>query len=175
MNREKIEYKLRKAISKAKAVNVCLTGSSDTLSLIPVQLWNGVLLAACDVNFRIDGYMVIPLDKISRAERNKDAGYNEILRKERIIEGITPPKLDLTSIASVCSRFMQTRECISLSSSRGFMVGKITEVKKSSIKFKPFEAPGKWQKPVKIKFEDIRDITFGDMYTRVYAKYTGKQ
>ncbi|MDE7295400.1 MAG: hypothetical protein K2N72_13335 [Oscillospiraceae bacterium] len=174
MNREKIEYKIRKSIGRERAVNVTLRGSTDTVSLIPLSLFNGILLAASEVSFRLDGYMVIPLDRIERAQVNKDEGYNEILKKERVVEDINPPKLDMTSISSVCGYFLRSKECISLDIDGGFMVGKVTEIKKKGIKFKPFEAPGKWGKSVKIRFEDIRDVTFGDMYTRVYAKYTGK-
>ncbi|MCM1578370.1 MAG: hypothetical protein NC078_06190 [Ruminococcus sp.] len=174
MNKEKIEYKIRKAIEKERAVNIVMKGGRDCMSVIPLSLFNGVLLGVNEVSFKPDGYVIMPLERVEKAESVKDQGYNEILKKERILEGINPPKIDMTSMASVCGYFMRNKECVSLDVDGGFMVGKVTEIKKRGIKFKPFEAPGKWGKPVKVKFEEIRDLNFGDMYTRVYSKYVGK-
>lgn len=171
MNKEKIEYNIRQCLGKEKSMSITPKGCSYPSSFIPLYMWNGLLLAAVDANFTVDGYVIIPLAKIKKAWCSKEGKYNEIMKKERVFDRIDPPRIDMTSLASVCACFMEARECISIDLDGGFEVGRVKEVRKNSILFKPFDAQGKWQKERKIRFDEIRDITFRDMYTRVFSKY----
>ena len=171
MKKKEIIKQLDKSAETALSGNCCLDCDRDYYNLIVLKRSNNIVLAAHDDDFAIDGYLIFSLDKVKSFCVKTDI-YNRIMRQEKISTDIFMPDIDCEDMRAVCESIFLHEKFISLYRSDGrFYIGKLLRVKKHSVIFRGYDADGIWLEPVKIPFDDIGVISYGDRYTEIFSKY----
>lgn len=171
MKKKEIIKQLDKSAEGCLSGNCYLDCDNDYYNLIILKRNNNIVLAAHDDDFAIDGYLIFSLDKVKSFSVKTDI-YNRIMMQEMISTDIFVPDIDCEDMHSVCESIFMKDKFISLYRSDGsFYIGKLLRVKKHSIIFRGYDADGVWLEPVKISFDDIGVIRYGDRYTEIFSKY----
>ena len=136
-----------------------------------------ILLQETD-DFRILGYMIIPIKTIIDVRfNNDDRTYETILKKEGLLKKLKPKyKIDLTSWMTICDDIKKTgltiiSECENPKQDY-FCIGKLQKINKATISIRYFNAEGILDKEdTKHKYSEITKLSFDDHYANVFSKY----
>ena len=170
MKREKIEKVLDKAVEKRGCVNCTMKHEDAYFNFIPLCRRDDFVLAAEDRDFMLDGYVVFTTDNIDRIDM-KEGIYNYIMRRERVSADIKVPMIALGSYREVFDTFLKYGIPVSIYTKKGFFIGNVIKAGKNNVKISYFDAGGKRFGPVKISYNDIYLICFGNRYTDIFSKY----
>jgi hypothetical protein len=137
-----------------------------------------VLLQETD-DFKILGYLVLPINQIKKIRFNKyDKYYNKIIIWEDEIRNVKAKyKIDLTSWQSVFKSIKDYQlnvivECENSDSSTIFTIGPIVKATNKRIYIQNFDPSGFLdEEPTSIDFESITKVQFDDSYINVFSKY----
>ena len=139
---------------------------------------NEKFLLGQEVNdFLLDGYCIRKISQLKKVEI-KDDMCPKIIKAEGILDGLTPPEIDITdwhsafvSLKGLGEIIIIERESIDPDESL-FAIGRIQKVNKTNLVFSHFDADGVWQDEVYvIPFTQITSVTIGSRYSRFFAKY----
>jgi hypothetical protein len=166
----KIDKILTGAIGKRLCVNCTMMHEDSYFNLVPLCRNGSIVLAAHDPDFGIDGYLVFSVEEIAHIEP-KSGLYNEIMRKEGILPDIAIPQIDMESYCSLFGSFLAYGNPVSMYTKNGYYIGNVIKVGKNSVGFTHFDADGKRQETVKIPYDEIYIVSFGDRYTEMFSKY----
>ncbi len=137
-----------------------------------------VLLKELD-DFIIDGYNIIPINRIKNLRYNENDKYFDFISKSEFsLEELVSKDFDVNlnswesifkslksldkTIISECEKYKHNY----------FAIGKINKVKEDSVLIDYFNAQGVLDaKPVEHKFKWITKVTFDDDYSKVFSKY----
>ncbi len=138
-----------------------------------------LLLIQREVDFALDGYVILRRDQIGPIRCNKfDESGKKILMAEGILEkqlGLKK-KIDLNSWKTVFENLKKfdlhaTVECENLRKPQ-FVIGSIEQVAKDHAKLRNYDATGLLDdKLTTVKFKDITMVTFGDRYSTVFRRH----
>ena len=130
-------------------------------------------------NFRIDGYLIIPVKTIKSIRRNKfEKTIQKIHHKEGLYSRVgIKHKIDLTSWNSVCKSIKKTKLCVISECENPkqeyFCIGNIKRVNKKSLSIQYFDGTGKLDSfNTKHYFKEITKLAFDDIYANTFTKYT---
>lgn len=131
-----------------------------------------LFFGAAEDDFILDGFEICRLSDIDRIEI-KDDGCIEINRQLGLLDGVEKPEIDLTSWKTVFKSLAKTDFYVIIQEryADGYHIGKIKEVKSSSVVFKEFDALGVWQHKVKLPFSEISSVRFADRYSTGWKEY----
>lgn len=131
-----------------------------------------------NIDFKILGYMVIPISVVTYVRYNKnDATVDRILREEGQIDKVNNRyELDLSSWQTLCADLQQTgltviSEC-EQPERNYFCIGKIENAGKKHLSIRYFNAEGILdKKDTRHKYKWITKLRFDDQYANVFSKY----
>ena len=144
---------------------------------IPFKVSENLFLAAEEDDFIIDGFSIRRFRDVKKVEI-KDDMCPKIIKAEGILDGLTPPEVEITdwhsafvSLKRLGEIIIIERESIDPDESL-FAIGRIEKVNKTNLVFSHFDADGVWQDEVYvIPFTQITSVTIGSRYSRFFAKY----
>ncbi|MFD0963897.1 hypothetical protein [Pseudofulvibacter geojedonensis] len=139
-----------------------------------------ILLQESD-EFRILGYIIIPIKTIKHVRYNKnDKTYERILKLEGLLSNVKNKyNIELTNWNTISRDIMKTgltiiSEC-EHPSLNYFCIGHLKQINNKSIEINYFNAQGIFDKEyTKHKFKNITKLSFDDHYANVFSKYTIK-
>ena len=136
-----------------------------------------LFLAAKEDDFIINGFSIRRFSDIKKLEL-KDDKCVEILREERVLEGVSAPDIDLDDWHSVFLSLQKSGKNIVIEHESPdeneweYWIGRIEKVLKTKVLFRHFDADGIWQEePYEIPFSRITSVSFDTRYVNVFSKY----
>ena len=129
-------------------------------------------------DFEIGGYLVIPINTISKIVLNaNDKYYHKIMQLEGLTDKIiNKHKLDLTSWESIFKSIRKLNLNVIIENENpddsSFDIGIIEKITKNSVYLRYFDAKGYLSiEPTKIVWNLITIAQFDDKYTNTFSKY----
>ena len=129
-------------------------------------------------DFITNGYSIRRFRDIKKFEIKDDAKYVDILRAEKVLDGVSAPDIDLTDWNSVFLSLSRLGKNIIIEHESldedewEYYIGRIEKVLKTKVLFRHFDADGIWQdEPYEIPFSKITSVTFDCRYVNVFSKY----
>jgi len=136
-----------------------------------------ILLQETD-DFRILGYLILPIDQIKKIRFNKyDQCYNKIMIWEGEIENVSVRyKIDLTTWASIFNSIASYKLNVIVQCENpaidSFTIGPIVETTKELVYIQNFDPAGVLdEEPTSINFSSITKVQFDDRYVNIFSKY----
>jgi len=132
--------------------------------------------------FQFDGIVILPKKFITGCRDNKyDRCCNEILRMNGAIKNCRQPEWlqgcetiwDVFAVIESTKRnIWPTVEIVWDKRSKGaFYLGPITDIAENGFRIKGYDAAGKWEKEIWLKFKWVFKIEFDSQYCRHFNKY----
>ncbi|MCA1966775.1 MAG: hypothetical protein LDL23_09005 [Flavobacterium sp.] len=128
-------------------------------------------------DFFVRGFLVFPINQVSKIRRNKkDVFFDKICRLEGIKDSIKKPDIELKNWESIFNSIQRLGFNVviinEISDEDTFEIGPILKVTKNKVNIKYFDATGKFEEGLtEIKFSNITHIDFDDIYTNTISKY----
>ncbi len=174
---------LEAAAQKRQVMAVYRDETGDSWSGIPVLTGPALAVLAREQDFSLDGYLAIGAGGISGVEQYDDNDFiRRVMKGEGIYQGVKPPagvtacrdwKELLEGIQKGCGGWC-IAECADGEGELCFYVGKVLTLEQNHLTLRPVGADGRWNSEAAVlPYEDLRTISFGGNYLRVYQKYTG--
>lgn len=136
-----------------------------------------LFLGAEEDDFLIDGYSIRRYVDVTKVQIKEDKCL-EILQKEKIIDNIQTPNVDISNWETVFSSLKKMNKNIivekeSLKDNEcEFVIGRIDKVYKKFTYVYHFDADGIWQEePYRIPYTAITSVSFGTRYVEIFSKY----
>ena len=136
-----------------------------------------LFLAAKEDDFIIDGFSIRRFRDVKKLEF-KDDKCVEILKTEKVLDGIVAPDIDLSDWHSTFLSLQKLKKNIIIEHESleekewDYWIGSIEKVLKTKVLFRHFDADGIWQDdPYEIPFSRITSVTFDSRYVSVFSKY----
>lgn len=175
---------LQKAQEKGHVAAVYRDETGDSWSGVPVLTGPGIAVLARERDFSLDGYIAIGEKEISGVERYDDNDFiRRVMEGERVYQNSKTPdsirgcgdwKELLTGIIQGFSGWC-IAECDDEEGEICFYVGKLLALETNHFTLRPISADGQWNPDAAvILYEDLRTVSFGGNYLRVYEKYVRK-
>ena len=177
MKKSEMKELIRSAIIPQSLCKVQFKYDLYARYFFPFQVSDKFFLAAEQDDFLIDGFTIRRFSDVSKVQIENDKRV-EIIKMEGLLDGLTPPEIDLSDWHSVFLSLMnQNRNIIVEKESLNddeweYAIGYIEKVMKNKIVFRHFDAEGIWQEsPYEIPFSQITSVTFGSRYVEIFSKY----
>lgn len=136
-----------------------------------------LFLGALEDDFLLDGFCIRRLRDVKKAEAKNDACL-EIARKERLLESLEAPSVDIRDWRSVFTSLEPLGHNVIVERERPededslFAIGRIESVSSLCLYLRHFDADGVWEpEPYKIPYHEITSVTFFSRYVEVFSKY----
>ena len=143
----------------------------------PFKASEKLFLAAREEDFITNGFSILRFRDIKRLEF-KDDKCVEILKAEKILDGVVAPDIDLTDWHAAFLSLQKLKKNIIIEHETQneneweYWIGRIEKVLKTKVLFRHFDADGIWQdEPYEIPFSSITSVTFDSRYVTVFSKY----
>ncbi|MFA5385856.1 MAG: hypothetical protein WC364_14580 [Eubacteriales bacterium] len=150
---------------------------SDLLFCIPLIIEQNFLLAHYLYDFNLDGYIIVRIKDITSVKSDEKESYiMSILKNESIYYTKEPPIIRLNNMKIIFTDLKNLNKIVIIESESiqngDFYIGKIMEIKRSSLVFLSFNELGEWDEETKeIMYKDITMIKFDDNYSTIFSKY----
>lgn len=136
-----------------------------------------LILGLHEDDFMFNGFEIMRLKDITRAEFQDDY-YNNIIKKEGLLDNIIIPNIRLDSwqtvfedLQSLGNNLIIEKESLDKDECE-FWIGKILRVYKNSVHIHHFDADGIWDDGYFIiQYSVITSVTFGSRYVDIFSKY----
>ena len=136
-----------------------------------------LILGLHEDDFMFNGFEIMRFKDITQVELKNDY-YNNIIKKEGLLDTIIIPKIRLDSwqtvfedLQSLANNLIVEKEDI-VKDECEFWIGKILRVYKNSVHIHNFDADGVWDDGYFIiPYSIITSVTFGSRYVDVFSKY----
>ncbi len=129
-------------------------------------------------DFITNGYTIRRFCDVKKLEIKDDEKYVDILKAEKVLDGISAPYIDLANWNSVFLSLSRLGKNIIIEHESldednwEYYIGKIEKVLKTKVLFWHFDADGIWQDELyEIPFSKITSVTFDSRYVNIFSKY----
>lgn len=143
----------------------------------PFEASEKLFLAAKEDDFIINGFSIRRFRDIKKLEYKADK-YIEILKAEKVLDGVVAPDIDITDWHSAFLSLQKLEKNIiveheSLNQDEWeYWIGRIEKVCRTKVIFRHFDADGIWRdEPSEIPFSSITSVSFDNRYVSVFSKY----
>jgi hypothetical protein len=133
-------------------------------------------------DFRLLGYLIIPIKQIKKVRHNKwDKYYNKIMESEgKTNEVSLRYPVDLKNWKSIFDSIqghnLKVIANCELSDEHSFTIGPIIRAKKKSVEIQGFDPAGFVdEETTTIQYKEITKVAFDDRYANVFGKYLRKR
>ena len=178
VKRRELLARLRQAAADRLLCMLYMKGKAYYVNGWPLLVSDELVIFAHDSDFLLNGYGVSPVDGIDRVIIKADKCM-EFSRLEGIVEQLVVPQVDCadwqTLFASLpADQLIGVDRVNTPPDEADFAVGRIVRAGKKRLHIKCVDSEGVWQeRPWRIRYSDIADVTFGDRYLTVFGKYAG--
>lgn len=179
MKREKIMDRLHQAAQERLLCRVYMKGKAYYINCWPLLVSDELLVCAHDVDFLLNGYGAYPIGGIDRVVIKEDK-CNEYSRLEGVVEQIVVPEVACESWQTLFASLPTDRlvgvERVNAPEDEAFFaVGRIVKAGKNRLHMMCVDSEAVWEDaPWRIRYSDIREVTFADRYLTVFGKYAGE-
>ena len=179
MKKYEIKATIKDNEKNLKLYNAFFRYDPNYWNLIPLKSGDDLFLSAKDDDFILDGFTVRRFKDLVKVEL-VDSKYTEILKIEKVTEGLTVPFIDLSSWQTVFdslellgNNIIVEKESLDKDEWE-FAIGRIERIYNKFVYVRHFDADGIWQdEPLKIPYTQITSVTFASRYVDVFSKYLG--
>lgn len=149
---------------------------------------NGFILTMSDTwlllwqfhDFYPDGFTMIRLDGITDYRSGKyEDFWTDMLRKEKIVDQLPDPKIDLSSERTMLASLQETQKNFIVESEdpeediEDFYLGRAVRILNTCIEFASFDGLGKWDDNLHtIAYDEVTRIQFDTPYANSFSRYT---
>lgn len=179
MKREKIMERLRWAAEERLLCKVYMRGKADYVNCWPLMVSDELLVCAHDVDFLLNGYGAYAIDRIRRVDIKEDK-CAEFSRMEGMLEQLIVPEVACESWQALFAS-LPTDQLVGVERANPpedeayFAVGRIVKAGKKRLHMLYVDSEAVWQEaPWRIRYSDMREVTFADRYLTVFGKYAGE-
>lgn len=183
--KEKIITQLRKHLNEKKYIRITRGLKKDFSNIstgYPINISERFALIKEVDEFLIDGYNIIPTNKIRKLRYNENDKYFDFISKSEFSEEELTSndlKINLDSWQSIFNDLKKLNKVVISECEKFkheyFAIGKINCVKENAVFIDYFNAQGVLdEEPVEHKFKWITKVTFDDNYSKVFSKYVKK-
>lgn len=177
MKKSEMTDLFHKAAEQKELLTLYMKYDAYYYNCIPFQASEKLFLESKEDDFLLDGFSIRRFCDLKKVEIKYDKCL-EILKSEKVLDGVEAPHLDLTDWYSAFLSLQKLNKNIiiehnSLNEEEWmYYIGKIEKVLKTKVVFKHFDADGIWQdEPYIIPFSKITSVTFDSRYVTVFSKY----
>ena len=176
MKLKKMEKLLDESKKNRSVISAYIGNDESYYNFIVLDRNEEFVLAARDIDFQVDGYLIFVSRKIRKMIGAKTTKYEQIMQAEGVLNALSVPKVNLKSYANIYKTFRKSDKLISMDVYNDkyghcYYIGNVEKVNDKSILFSFFDADGEWYSPKKIKYKDVDVICFEDRYAEVFSKY----
>lgn len=175
---------LREAEKQGHVTAVYRDETGDSWSGVPVLTGPSIAVLARERDFSLDGYIAIAEKEISGVERYDDNDFiRRVMEGEKVYQNSKAPrgfrgcgdwKEVLQGIVDGFDRWC-IAECADEEGALCFYVGRLLTLETNHFTLRPIGADGEWNPDAAvILYEDLRTVSFGGNYLRVYGEYVRK-
>lgn len=168
---------LQESAVRRQVCNVYFWYDRHYWNLIPLALGDELFLSAEEDDFVLDGYTIRRFSDLDDVVA-KDDKCTEILQKEGVLDSLQTPPVSVASWEDVFKDLQRLGGNVIVEAARtdtdegDFIIGRIEIILKQSVFVRHFDADGVWQdRPVKIYYGDITNVTFASRYVSIFSKY----
>ncbi len=177
MKKSEMKEMVRSAIEPKNLCRMFFKYDVNYYYYFPLQVSDKLFLGAEEDDFIIDGFSIRRFCDLTKVQIDSDKCI-EILKAEKIPDGISVPEIDLTdwhstflSLEKLNKNIIVEKDSLDRDESE-FAIGRIEKVLKNKIRFRHFDAEGIWEDGFReIPFSQITSVTFGSRYVEVFSKY----
>ena len=167
----------RRSIEQKPLLRLFLKYDAYYTYWFPFGASDKLFLAAKEDDFIINGFSIRRFSDIKKLELKDDKSV-EILRAERVLEGISAPDINLDDWHSAFLSLERLDKNIVIEHESldekewEYWIGRIEKVLKTKVIFRHFDADGIWQEePYEIPFSRITSVSIDNRYVNVFSKY----
>ena len=173
---------LQDAAQAGSVMAVYRDETGDSWSGIPVATGPAIAVLARERDFVLDGYVAIGASQITGVEQYDDNDFiRRVMKGEGVYEHCRRPAIPGCRDWKELLEGIQKgyggwciAECADGEGELCFYVGKVLALEQNHLTLRPVGADGRWNSEgAVLPYEDLRTISFGGNYLRVYQKYTG--
>jgi hypothetical protein len=182
-----VKRSLRRAVAHHASVKVSRrTRDEPNIHGFPLAVGPAFALLRVLHDFDLDGYMVLPLDRITDVRSGVNERFLEhVTRDEGQLSSVWPPlaapiwsDLPLNAWQDLFAALGATRQIIIVECETrdedGFFIGPVVGVAEHAVGIHHFDATAVWDPaPSEVLFKAITCVRFDERYTNVYARYVG--
>lgn len=180
MKKSKILDLIKSASVNTNIINAYFSYDPAYYNLIPLTSNSKLFLAIKEDDFIFNGYSIYRFKDLDKV-RVKNDMCDKILKDEGLTSNIIIPSIDINSWESVFESLMLMKKNIIIekqaSDDQGFeyVLGRVYTIHRKFAYVWKFDANGVWnERPTKVPYSKIRNITFGSRYVDTFSKYLGK-
>lgn len=179
MKREKILACLRRAAEERLISRVYMKGKEYYINCWPLLVSEELAVCALDIDFLLNGFGAYPIDRIDRVVIKQDK-CTEFSRLEGLVEQITVPEVACEGWQSFFAslpmdQLVGVERANPPENEAFFAVGRIVKAGKKRLHMMCVDSEAVWEDaPWRIRYSDIREVTFADRYLTVFGKYAGE-
>ena len=179
MNSE-IREALERAAAQKQVMALYRDDTGECWSGIPVMAGPRLAVFCRERDFALDGFLAVDMERLTGVERYDD---NDFVRRAMAGEGVygacrKPPIRSCRDWKELLDGVMKSfggwcsPQCEDGEGDLCFYVGRALALEDNGFLLRPVDADGRWhQETVPIPYEDLRTLTFGGNYLRVFQKY----
>lgn len=176
MKKSEMKELLRSSIEPQRLCRVYFKYDENYYYYFPFQTSDKLFLGAEEDDFIIDGFSIRRFCDVTKVEIKNDKCI-DIIKAEGILDGVSPPKLDISnwytaflSLKELGKNIIVRRESLD-EDECAFAIGRIEKVLKHGVVFSHFDAEGIWHESLyEIPYSQITSVTFSSRYVDVFSK-----
>lgn len=178
MKREKILTRLRQAAEEQLICKLYMKDKAYYINCWPLLLSDELVICAHDIDFLINGYGAYPINAIDRVVIKADKCL-EYSRLEGVVEQLIVPEVDCTSWQTLFASLPEDQligvdRVNTPADEADFVVGRIVKAGNKRLHMMYVDSEAIWEeRPWRIRYTDIAEVTFGDRYLTVFGKHAG--
>jgi hypothetical protein len=144
---------------------------------VPVVLSEGVIILQFLRDFRRDGFVAVPVDRVIEVRRSAfERTYADVCRSEGILERVGAGRgLDAAGLTELFAELRRSRRYLLVTPEDGQpLLGQLRAAGETSIRLRPFDATGTFLPEVTLSLTEVLDVQWNSRYLRVWQRYLEK-
>ncbi len=172
MKKSKVIRNLSDCILSRSMCRVYMEGDGEWyINYYPLKVNEKFFMGAVEDNFQLDGFKICPLERVSKAKIRRDKCL-DINISEGVVDSLYTPKVNIAGWRQIFRSLRDMNRYMTVETEDYDYIGAIVDIKKHNVILKIFDADGIWQEEtVRIRFRDIRAVSFGSRYIDIFSKY----
>lgn len=144
--------------------------------LFSLDVSDKFLFGVKEEDFILNGFQILKISDLKKVSIENGISA-KICEKNKLLEGINKPQINLTSWKTVFESLKPLNTMIIVENEKTdkdedfFYLGYVTSINKSFIRFSAVYSDGEWENNIKIPYSKITSVTFNDRYSQSWQKY----
>lgn len=177
MTKIKIKELVNKCINEKRICRFYFIYAEEYYYYFPLYANDKLFLGLEEDDFITDGFSIRRFKDVKKTQYKNDL-CEEIIKKERLLDTISIPYVDISTWESVFNSLKKLDKNIIIkkenlnSNESKYVIGRIELIYKKFAYVRYFDADGIWgDEPYRIPYIEITSITFESRYINTFSKY----